>query len=171
MKPEINCYITNNYYELLSIANKFTKNKDWAQELLHEVLLQILDRIPPLEIDNNNLKYYIIRALTVNWCSPSSPFHRKIKSFGLNSIDLKECMEVVYETYDEKQDLLLQIIEEEYGDLDWYNKIIFSKYLMSGTYQSTSNISNLSRSGVADNVTKTKNKLKHTVLTKFNKNV
>ena len=78
MKNELECYIINNYYQLLKIAKKFTKNKDWAQELLHEVLFQLLDKDDiNIPLENEEIKYYIIRALTVNWCQPTSPFYKK----------------------------------------------------------------------------------------------
>jgi hypothetical protein len=67
-KIEIEQYINNNYYVLLSIAKKYTKNDDWAHELLHEVILQLYDKKElKLQLDDNSIKYYIIRMLMVNW--------------------------------------------------------------------------------------------------------
>ena len=43
MTPEINNYITRNYYELLKISNKITKNDTWAGDLLNDVLLQLYE--------------------------------------------------------------------------------------------------------------------------------
>ena len=84
MKIEIEQYITNNYYQLLAIAKKYTKNDDWAYELLHEVLLQLYEKKElKLQLDDNSIKYYIIRMLMVNWCYESSPFYKKHKKSGI----------------------------------------------------------------------------------------
>ena len=165
-------YITCHYYDLLKIAKKYTKNDDWASELLHEVLFQILttnqDKLP---VDNDGLKYYITKVLMVNWCQPSSPFYRKIKSFDLKATDIKECMDMVDEDYDHENEVLINILEREFGELDWYNKLIFQNYLITGTLENTSKVTNLTLSGVWNNVTKTKQQLKYNTLNKFNKNV
>jgi len=41
MNKEVEQFITKNYYELLKITKKITKNHDLTQDLLHEVIIQL----------------------------------------------------------------------------------------------------------------------------------
>jgi hypothetical protein len=60
MIKEIEVFVTNHYYELLSISKKYTKNDDFASELLHEVLLQLFEKKEiKCKLDNNSIKYFM----------------------------------------------------------------------------------------------------------------
>jgi RNA polymerase sigma factor (sigma-70 family) len=133
MKIEIEQYITKNYYELHKIAKKYTKNDDWASELLHEVILQLYEKEDhKVKTDCNSIKYYIIRVIMVNWCYPTSPFYRKYKRVEMASVELKG-----FEMYPEEQEAfemeeLYQLLEENYAELDWFRKSLFNCYLSMG---------------------------------------
>jgi DNA-directed RNA polymerase specialized sigma24 family protein len=130
MKIELEQYITKNYYELLKIAKKYTKNDDWASELLHEVILQMYNQKEfNCKTDDNSIKYYIIRIIMVNWCYPSSPFYRKYKNYNLNAVDLKgfEMQAEEMEAFESEE--IYKLLEENYSELDWFRKSLFDMYL------------------------------------------
>ena len=130
MKIEIEQYLTKNYYELHKIAKKYTKNEDWASELLHEVIIQLYEKDEHIvKTDDNSIKYYIIRILMVNWCYPTSPFYRKYKKIELASVELKG-----FEMFPEEEDAfdieeLYRLLEENYSELDWFHKALFDTYM------------------------------------------
>lgn len=139
MKIEIEKYITNHYYELKNVCNKYTKNDDWASELLHEVILQLYDQKEfKCNLDDNSIKYYIIRAIMVNWCYPSSPFYRKYKKKEFVTLDISEVLNIT--TQDNETDVheLMSILEDEWSHTNWFNKTIFSKYLQMGSLKKVS---------------------------------
>lgn len=168
MNPDIECYIINNYNELLKICKKYTRNDDWSYELLHEVILQLYDKKTLPQLENKDILYYIIRMITVNWTSKKSPFYHKIKRYSLEIADIKECFQYVAEEYNEDQDKLLQLLEEEYGDLDWYDKLQFQTYLLTGTLRETAEQQNSTTGKVWHNLQSTKQTIKNNILNKLN---
>jgi len=44
MNKKVESFITKNYYQLLTIAKKITKNHELSNDLLHEVLIQLYDK-------------------------------------------------------------------------------------------------------------------------------
>jgi hypothetical protein len=167
MKPEINDYIIRNYYMLLGIAFKYTKNNDWASELLHEVVLQLYEKEhPKLKLDDNSIKYYIIRMLMVNWCYPSSPFYIKYKKHNHTHVDLKEAMMVINdETTDQHN--FMDILEEEFSDTNWFNKIIFEKYILLGSLKKVSLDTKIPLTSIKRYVKETKTLIKFNVVKRF----
>ena len=81
MRKEIECFLNRNYYQLLNISNKITKNNQLSQDLLHEVILQLYDKddIVLKSYDDNSIKYYITAIMRINYYSKTSPFYYKIK--------------------------------------------------------------------------------------------
>ena len=77
MNKSVESYLTRNYYQLLTIAKKMTKNHDLHQDLLHEVIIQLYDkeRIKLKSFDDDSIRYYIVAIMRINWFSNTSPFH------------------------------------------------------------------------------------------------
>lgn len=136
---EVEQYIAKNYYKLLAIAKKYTKNDDWASELLHEIIIQLYDKKEiKIRLDDNSIKFYIIRMIMVNWCYPSSPFFKKYKRYNNTHVALSEIMELVQEDPEFDEHKFMDILEEEFGDVNWFNKLIFEKYLTLGSLKRVS---------------------------------
>lgn len=168
MRTELDRYITNNYYELLKIARKYTKNDDWAYELLNEVLYQLLSKENlNIELEDKQIKYYIVRMLMVNWCYTTSPFYRKIKK-DMFAVDLNEAISITNEESETETHRLLEIIETEYSELDWFNKLLFEKYLLLGSMKKVSTDTKLSLGSVHKFINTTKQKIKANTFKKFN---
>jgi hypothetical protein len=124
MKIEVERYITNNYYLLLSISKKYTKDDEWATELLHEVILQLYDKKEmKLQLDDESIKAYIIRCLMVNWCYPSSPFFKKFKNTRYTHVELKEAIHIMNQ---ESEVDSHRFMEKLIGSIRLYLKSIWS---------------------------------------------
>lgn len=166
---EINTYITKNYYQLLSIAKKYTKNDDFASELLHEVLLQLLEKQNlNIKLDDNSIKYYIIRMLMINWCMPNAPFYRKNKAYSLNQVDLDNIKELTYQQTELDEHELLSVVEIEWSEIDWFNKIIFEKYLVLGSLKKVAIDTTIPLRSIHRYVNDTKKLIKQNAFKKLN---
>jgi hypothetical protein len=169
MKIEIEKYITNNYYLLLSIAKKYTKNDDWAYELLHEVVLQLYDKKElKLQLDDNSIKYYIIRMLMVNWCYESSPFYKKHKRSNITTVELNEAIQVMNQESDMESHRFMEIMEEEFGEVNWFNKIIFEKYMVLGSLKKVSVDTRITLPSIGRYVKETKSQVRHNTFKRYN---
>jgi len=169
MKPEINDYIVRNYYELKKICNKITDNSSWSGDLLNSVLVQLYekDEIKLDKLDDNNIKYYIVKCLTINWYSKTSPFYRKIKRESTLYNELYEVMELPDEDIFEGHKLL-DIMEMEWTEVNWFNKIIFSKYLTLGSLKKVSIDTTIPLSSIARYVNETKMIIKQNTFKRIN---
>ena len=170
MTPEINDYITRNYYELLKICNKITKNDTWAGDLLNDVLLQLYEKkeINLKKLDDNNIKYYIVKCLTINWHSKTSPFYRKVKKESTLYNELFEVMDKAVEDDIFNTHKLLDIMEMEWTEVNWFNKIIFTKYLTMGSLKKVSVDTTIHLTSIARYVNETKATVKHNTFKRFN---
>jgi hypothetical protein len=170
MTPEINNYITRNYYELLKISNKITKNDTWAGDLLNDVLLQLYEKkeINLKKLDDNNIKYYIVKCLTINWHSKTSPFYRKIKKESTLYNELFEVMDKATDDDIFNTHKLLDIMEMEWTEVNWFNKIIFTKYLTMGSLKKVSVDTTIPLTSIARYVNETKATVKHNTFKRFN---
>jgi hypothetical protein len=170
MNKQLELYISQHYYDLLKVAKKYTKNDDWASELLHEVIIQLYNKKEWNTIlDNNkNIKYYIVRCLMVNWCYPSSPFFRKYKMNELNTVQINEVIDMVKEDCDIDSHKLLDIIEIEWAEINWFNKIIFEKYLILGSMKKVAIDTTISIASIGRYIKDTKETIKTKTLIKFN---
>ena len=167
MKSELDNYISRHYYTLLGVSFKYTKNNDWASELLHEVLIQLYNKQDlKLKLDDNSIKYYIIRMLMVNWCYPSSPFYIKYKKYNYNHVDLKEAMMITNdETADDHN--FMDILEQEFSDTFWFSKILFQKYILMGSLKKVSEDTKIPLTSIKRYIKETKTEIKLNVLNRF----
>ncbi len=168
MNPNIEKFIINNYNELIGIAKKYTKNQDWAQELLHEVIMQLYDQKEfKGKTDEKSIRFYIVRILAINWCYPTSPFYRKIKKPAMDMVDLTEAMGMVYTQQELEDHQLMDLMEEEWGELDWFRKNIFERYMVMGSLKKVSKDTTIPLTSIARYVNTAKTDIKHNVFKKM----
>ena len=168
MIVELEIYITKNYYKLLGVAKKYTKNDDYASELLHEVLLQLFEKKEfKCKLDDNSIKYYIIRMIMVNWCYESSPFYKKYKKDSLTHVEITEAIELMNQQTEEEEHKFIDIMEEEFGNVNWFNKIIFEKYLLLGSIKKVSNDTNITIPSIGRYVKQTRTQVKENTIKRF----
>ena len=170
MKIEIEQYIAKNYYELLNICNKITKNDSFAGDLLNDVILQLYDRenIRLNKLDDNNIKYYIIKCLTINWYSKTSPFYRKVRRESTLYNELFDVSNLIDNEDIFKEHHIMEIVETEFTEMNWFHKIIFEKYLTLGSLKKVSMDTRIPLTSVARYVKETRQVIKLNTFRKLN---
>ena len=129
MNKQIEDYICKNYYSLLSIAKKITKeDNQFAQDLLQFIILELYEKddIKLKSFDNDSIKYYITAIMRINFNSKTSPWHYKMMR------DYKKYSEIpnhIYEIEDNAEELfhkelIIGLMEIEYVELSWFHKSI-----------------------------------------------
>lgn len=167
MPVEIELFLTNNYYDLLDISKKYTKNDDWASELLHEVIIQLYNKKEwNINLQTNQIKYYIIRCLMVNWTYPSSPFCKKHKQDN-KFVELSEAIQLAVEETETETHRLIELLEIEWTEVNWFNKIIFEKYMVLGSLKKVSKDTKIPLASIGRYVKETKNELKTNTIKKY----
>ncbi len=171
MKIEIETYITKHYYELLEICNKITKHNTLAGDLLNDVLLQLYDKenIKLDKLDDNNIKYYIIKCLTINWYSKTSPFYRKIRLESSRYSELFEVSNLIDDDNLFTSHELFEIMETEWTEVEWFHKIIFQKWMTLGSLKKVSIDTRIPLTSIARYVKETKTTIKENTFRKMNR--
>lgn len=135
MNTSIECFLTNNYYELLKIAKKITRNHEMSGDLLHEVICQLYDKekISLMEYTDNQIKYYIVAIMRINWNSSTSPFHYKIRRESHKYVEIN--MDPVQDEEQDafEQEIIFTCIEQSWTELDWFRKSLFEWYMGLGS--------------------------------------
>ena len=169
MIKEFNNYITREYNTLLKISNKMTNNDSYAGDLLNDVLLQIYDK-PVLKLrtlDDNSIKYYIVAIMKINWFSKTSPFFRKVKRESQLYNELSLVKEIVQQEDSLEEHKLMDLMEEEWAELDYFRKIIFEKYMVMGSLKRVSKDTTIPLTSVARYVNTAKEDIKHNIFKKM----
>jgi DNA-directed RNA polymerase specialized sigma24 family protein len=162
---EIEQYVTKNYYELQKICVRITENSYWADDLLNDVLLQLWSKpeIKLDKLDDASIKYYIIRCITTNWYSETSPFFRKVKRESSLYNEVKDIADIPNSNDDIKHQRLLDVMEEEFSNLGWFHKEVFSDYLILGSYRRVSEKTRIPLTSIKNYVHQAKNEVKQNV--------
>ena len=170
MIKEFNNYITREYYTLLNISNKMTKNDSYAGDLLNDVLVQIYDKkeLKLRTLDDNSIKYYIVAIMRINWFSKTSPFFRKVKRESALYNELSLVKEIVQQDDSLEEHQLMDLMEEEWAELDWFRKKIFEKYMVMGSLKRVSKDTTIPLTSIARYVNTAKEDIKHNIFKKMN---
>jgi DNA-directed RNA polymerase specialized sigma24 family protein len=144
MNIKITNYINNNFEELKQISRRITQGDQLSEELLQEVILQIYEKgdLVLREYDDDNIKYYIIAVMKLNWNSKTSPFYYKIRKEPKNYTELHPSF-VNYRTTEEQDEFelyeeLVKAVEEEFTELTWFSKRLMELYLTLGSLKKVS---------------------------------
>lgn len=172
MNRDIERYITNNYYELLKIAKKITKNNELSQDLLHEVIMQLYDKEVIKLKDNycdNDIKYYIVSVIRINWCSTTSPFYYKMRKESSKYTNIDEIFNLADDTQLEfEKQQLFDILEQSWCDLDWFRKSLFEMYLTLGSMKKVSKQTRIPVSSISRYLRESKDQIKLNITIKTN---
>jgi DNA-directed RNA polymerase specialized sigma24 family protein len=169
MKKEINCFINRNYYELKKITKKITGNHELTEDLLHEVLLQILnkDEVKLKSFDDKSITYYFVSILRINWISKTSPFHYKIRKNNENLKSFDYNMEITEEQYDWEREHLIQMMEISYTELNFFQKGLLELYLVLGSVNKVAQQTEIPKSSVIKQIRKAKDIIKQNTLNRI----
>lgn len=171
MNREIEKYITTNYYELLNIAKKITKNNELSQDLLHEVILQLYNKenIILREYCPEQIKYYIVSIIRINWCSTTSPFYYKMRKESSKYTNIEEVFNLADDTQLEfEKQQLFDILEESWTELDWFRKSLFEMYLTLGSMKKVSKQTRIPVSSISRYLKESKDQIKLNITIKTN---
>lgn len=162
MRVEIERYITKNYYQLLSIAKKITKGHDLHEDLLHEVILQLYDKddIVLKGYDDNQIRYYIVSVLRINWFSKTSPFYYRVRREIQKYSELNEVLDMEDDQENFEKEIILSILETSFTELTWFHKSMIQMYLVLGSLKKVSNQTDIPVTSVARYVREAKNHMK-----------
>jgi len=143
-KQKISDYINSNFNELVQITNNITRNHELAGDLLQEVIVQIYekDKVILHSYDNDTIKYYIVKIIKINWQSKTSPFHYKIRKPSEKNTELNDSfVNYIQDNSEELKEYeeMLKAVEEEFSELQWFNKRLFELYLTLGSLKKVSN--------------------------------
>ena len=175
MNKEIELFITKNYYELLKITKKITKNHDLTQDLLHEVIIQLYSKenIDLKFYDDSSIKYYIVSIIRINWISKTSPFYYKVRreflkySDFLHNVNTDSLFEVSEDQkYYEKQKLF-DILEKEYSELTWFHKSLMDCYLTLGSVNKVAKHTEIPKSSIIKYIKQSKDQIRNNVINKL----
>lgn len=171
MNRDIENYITTNYYELLKITKKITKNHDLSGDLLHEVIIQLYNKsnIVLQEYSPEQMKYYIVSIIRINWHSQTSPFYYKIRKESSKYTNIDD----IYDLTDDNQleyekEQLLVILEQSFCELDWFKKSLFEMYLTLGSMNKVSKQTRIPVSSISRYLKESKEQIKDNILLKTN---
>ena len=169
MNKEVELYITKNYYKLLKIARKYTDNDDWASELLHEVVVQLYDKNEiKVNLDDESIKAYIIRVIMVNWCYPSSPFYKKYKKDNFTHIEMNDAIQLMKDETEMDDHRFMDIMEEQFGEVNWFNKVIFEKYMVLGSLKKVAIDTKISLPSIGRYIKDTRTQVKLSTFKRYN---
>jgi len=114
-------------------------------------------------VDNASIKYYLIRCITTNWYSETSPFFRKVKRESSLYNEIKDIPDVPNHNEEIKQQRMMDLMEEEFSMLGWFHKEVFSDYLILGSYRRVSEKTRIPLTSIKNYVHQAKNEVKQNV--------
>ena len=178
MNKEVEQFITKNYYELLKITKKITKNHDLTQDLLHEVIIQLYQKehITLKFYDDSSIKYYIVSIIRINWISKTSPFYYKIRREFLKYDDFMSNVNTnsLFEASDEQKSFekqqLFSILEESWTELTWFHKSLMELYLTLGSVNKVAKHTEIPKSSIIKYIKESKETIKNNVMEKLKEN-
>ena len=172
MRKEIECFLNRNYYQLLNISKKITKNDQLSQDLLHECILQLYDKneIKLNNYDDNSIKYYITAVMRINYYSKTSPFYYKIKRERiLMTVDIASCWDMSYEQEEFETEEMYQLLEMNYAELDWFKKSLLDLYLsLNSSMKAVSRKTRIPISSISRYIKEIRSETKNNILKKLN---
>jgi len=169
MKAEVEQFIVKNYEELRNISKKITKNSDWSDDLLQDVILQLYqkDNIKS-GMDDKSIKYYITKCLSINWHSQTSPFFRKVKRESTLYLELYD-MDFMVSDDELDNHKLMDLLEIEFTQVEWFHRVLFEKYLVLNSLKKVSQDTTIPITSISRYINETKALIKTNTLSKFNK--
>lgn len=173
MNKEIDSYIQRQYYILLGIANQMTKGDVLAQELLHEVILQIYNKgsVDLKSYDDDSIKYYIVAVMRINYYSKTSPFHYRIRrDRQILNVDISKCYDIPAEQDDYEREELYQLLEINYSELSWFHKSLLDLYLsLNSSMKAVSRKTTIPNQSVSRYIKEIRNIVKTNINNQLNK--
>lgn len=156
---------------LINFAYSFLKNKELAEDVVHDVFVQLLTS------NNNRLvsiygignpQNYLKKIIAVRCLSKKSQFYRQNIIYIKNKIDVNENeLEYFYNKFfdnNEQENKQLKKIKDILSTFDYYDKSLFLLYYESDmTHKELSEATGISKISIYNTVRKVKLKIKEKV--------
>jgi hypothetical protein len=171
MDKRIECFLTRHYYTLLDISKKITKKDiETSRELLHEIILQLYsrDKIILKDYSDDSIKYYITSIMRVNYYSSTSPYYYRIRKERCNYSELTEALNMEAEQEEFETELLYQLLEQSYSDMDWFSKSLMDLWLTLGSLKKVSIKTTIPLTSISRYINNSKEQLKTNIISKLN---
>jgi len=170
MNIKVENFITRKYYELLTISKRITKGNDLSQDLLHEVIIQLFDKekIVLNNYEDNTIKYYITAIMRINWYSKTSPFYYRVRRERCMYNDLTDIVDMPEEQEVFETQLIFDILEQEFSELNWFHKSLFEMYLTLGSLKRVSKKTNIPLTSISRYIKEAKEQTKTNIIKKLN---
>lgn len=173
MNKEIQDYLNRNYYHLEKIANKLTKGDPLTKDLLHECILQVLekDRVTLHKNDDNSITYYFTAIMRINYFSKTSPFHYRIRrERQIMNVDLSTCWDLSEEQQEFETERIYQLLEINYSELNWFQKSLLDMYLsLNSSMNAVSRKTNIPKTSISRYINEIRNIVKEDIKIKLNR--
>ena len=168
MNPIIEKWIENNYHKLLTIASKMTEGHQDHEDLVQECIIQLYES-KPIKLKNysdDEIRYYIVSILKLNWFSKTSRFHYRFRK-NLPLTDIDTISELINIPDDEEEMLtkneFFDIIELYYSELEWFHKSLLDLYLVLGSLKRVSQQTGIPLSSVGGYIKEIRIELKENI--------
>jgi hypothetical protein len=172
MQKHIEKYITKNYYELLKIAQTITKGKggDLYKDLLHHTILELMERkeIKLKTGSDDEIKYYIVASMRIGWYSKTSSFSYKVTRESKKYVELSEIMEIESDQESFEKQIIFDILEQSWAELDIFRKSLFEMYMVIGSMNNLSKQTNIPLSSIKRYIKESREEIKKNVIKKLN---
>ena len=172
MIKEIEDYIAKNYYVLYNIAQKMTKQDPLTKDLLHECILQLYDKevITLKNYSDDSIKYYIVAVMRINYFSKTSPFHYRIRrERQIMNVDVATCWDLSYEQEEFETEMIYQLLELNYAELDWFKKSLLDMYLsLNSSMNAVSRKTNIPKTSISRYINEIRKTVKEDIIKKLN---
>jgi hypothetical protein len=172
MQKHIEKYITKNYYELLKIAKIITKGQggDLYKDLLQHTILELLER-KEIKLKTNSddeIKYYIVASMRIGWYSKTSSFSYKVTRESKKYVELTEILEIESEQESFEKQIIFDILEQSWAELDIFRKSLFEMYMVIGSMNNLSTQTNIPLSSIKRYIKESREEIKKNVIKKLN---
>ncbi len=150
-----------------------TKQDQFAQELLHECILQIYNKgsVTLKSYDDNSIKYFIVAIMRVNYFSKTSPFHYRIRrERQIMNIDISNCYNIEAEQHNYETEEIYQLLELNYSELNWFHKSLLDLYLsLNSSMKAVSRKTTIPNQSVSRYIKEIRNIVKTNIIKQLNK--
>lgn len=171
MNKLVECYITRKYYELLAISKKITKrDTETARELLHEIILQLYNRdeIVLKDYTDDSIKYWLTSIMRVNYYSNTSPYHYRIRKQAQSFTELTYIMDMEEPQEEFESELVYQLLEANYAELDWFRKSLLDMYLTLNSLKAVSRKTTIPLTSISRYIREGKDQIRNNVIKGLN---
>lgn len=160
-KTLLNYWVSTNYNELKNICDKFSTPEE-VDDLLHICIEQFLKNKKVIDVPDKEKLYFFTRIVRNQYKSKTSSYHYTYRKYQFN--ELFPTKEIVDEQYEENEidlEWVMNQIEKDKMDGDWYFSRLFEIYIsLNCSVTNTSKKTSIPINSVSRDLNKYRKRLK-----------